>query len=229
MLQLLKLLQVIVMAAFEICGLALIVLAVCFFWWRDKRDEDFAELVERWREEQTRRERTAQEQPRNEQSRSEQVMQEQPSKHVQAVQQPSQNEQRQDEWAALNRLRDEIERRERQANQRGAEPVLKNGVYRRKQALFGPWPLFLHQNDEQYARYVRSRCQQIQLKLEDDHPYTIIGTSGEYKTSLRSCTCMDFRKNLQGLVPCKHMYFLARQCGYDVDAIFANYQENARR
>ena len=29
--QLLKLLQVIVMAAFEICGLALIVLAVCFF------------------------------------------------------------------------------------------------------------------------------------------------------------------------------------------------------
>lgn len=128
--QLLKLLQVILMAAFEICGLALIVLAVCFFWWRDKRDEDFAELVERWRAEQTRRERTAQEQPRNEQSRSEQVMQEQPSKHVQAVQQPSQNEQRQDEWVALNRLRDEIERRERQANQRGAEPVLKNGVYR---------------------------------------------------------------------------------------------------
>ena len=144
--QLLKLLQVILMAAFEICGLALIVLTVCFFWWRDKRDEDFAELVERWREEQTRRERTAQEQPRNEQSRSEQAKQEQPSKHVQAVQQLSQNEQRQDGWAALNRLRDEIERRERQANQRGAEPVLKNGVYRRKQALFGPWPLFLHQN-----------------------------------------------------------------------------------
>lgn len=227
--QLLKLLQVILMAAFEICGLALIVLAVRFFWWRDKRDEDFAELVERWREERIRSERTAQEQPRNEQSMSEQVKQEQPSKHVQAAQQPSQNEQKQDEWAALNRLRGEIERRERQANQRGAEPVLKNGVYRRKQALFGPWPLFLHQNDEQYARYVRSRCQQIQLKLEDDHPYTIIGTSGEYKTSLRSCTCMDFRKNQQGLAPCKHMYFLARQCGYDVDAIFANYQENTRR
>lgn len=178
--QLLKLLQVIVMSAFEICGLALVVLAVRFFWWRDKRDEDFAELVERWREEQTRSERTAQEQPRNEQSMSEQAKQEQPSKHVRAAQQPAQNEQKQDEWAALNRLRDEIERRERQANQRGAEPVLKNGVYRRKQAPFGPWPLFLHQNDEQYARYVRSRCQQIQLKLEDEQPYTIIGTSGEY-------------------------------------------------
>lgn len=212
--QLLKLLQVIVMAAFEICGLALIVLAVCFFWWRDKRDEDFAELVERRREEQSRRERT---------------MQKHPSKHVRAAQQPSQNEQRQDEWAALYRLRDEIERRERQANQRGAEPAPRNGVYRRKQALFGPWALFLHQNDEQYARYVRSRCQQLQLKLEDDLPYTIIGTTGEYKTSLRSCTCMDFRKNQQGLAPCKHMYFLARQCGYDVDAIFANYQEYARR
>lgn len=61
--QLLKLLQVILMAAFEICGLALIVLAVRFFWWRDKRDEDFAELVERRREEQTRSEWTAQEQP----------------------------------------------------------------------------------------------------------------------------------------------------------------------
>lgn len=227
--QLLKLLQVILMATFEICGLALIVLAVRFFWWRDKRDEDFAELVERWREKQTQSERTAQEQPRNKQFRSKQVMQEHPSKHVRAVQRPSQNEQRQDEWAALNRLRDEIERRERHANQHGAEPVLNNGVYRWKQAQFGPWPLFLHQNDEQYARYVRSRCQQIQLKLEDDHTYTIIGTSGEYKTSLRSCTCMDFRKNQQGLAPCKHMYFLARQCGYDVDAIFANYQENARR
>ena len=40
--QLLKLLQVIVMSAFEICGLALVVLAVRFFWWRDKRNEDFA-------------------------------------------------------------------------------------------------------------------------------------------------------------------------------------------
>lgn len=227
--QLLKLLQVILMAAFEICGLVLIVLAVRFFWWRDKRDEDFAELVERRREEQTRSEQTAQEQLRNQQSRSEQVMQEQPSKRVPTPQELLQNEQRQDEWAALNRLRDEIERRERQANPRGAKPILKNGVYRRKQALFGPWPLFLHQNDEQYARYVRSRCQPIQLKLEDDHPYTIIGTSGEYKTSLRSCTCMDFRKNLQGLAPCKHMYFLARQCGYEVDAIFVNYQEKARR
>lgn len=115
--QLLKLLKVIVMSAFEICGLALVVLAVRFFLWRDKRDEDFAELVERWREEQTRSERTAQEQPRNEQSMSEQAKQEQPSKHVRAAQQPSQNEQKQDEWAALNLLRDEIERRERQANQ----------------------------------------------------------------------------------------------------------------
>ena len=84
--QLLKLLQVILMAAFEICGLALVVLAVRFFWWRDKRDEDFAELVERWREEQTRSERTVQKQPRNEQSRSERMMQEQPSKHVRVVQ-----------------------------------------------------------------------------------------------------------------------------------------------
>ena len=227
--QLLKLLQVILMAAFESCGLALIVLAIRFFWWRDKRDEDFAELVERRREEQTRSERTAQEQPRNEQSRSERVMQEQPSKRVRTAQEPSPDERWQGEWAALNCLRDEIERRERQANPRGAKPILKNGVYWRKQALFDPWPLFLHQNDEQYARYVRSRCQTIQLKLEDDHPYTVIGTSGEYKTSLRSCTSMDFRKNLQGLAPCKHMYFLARQFGYEVDAIFANYQEKALR
>ena len=207
----------------------MIVLAVRFFWWRDKRDEDFAELVERRREEQTRSEWTAQEQLRNKQSRSERVMKDQPSKRVSTPQELFQNEQRQDEWAALNCLRDEIERRERQANPRGAKQILKNGVYRRRKALFGPWPLFLHQNDEQYARYVRSRCQPIQLKLEDDHLYTIIGISGEYKTSLRSCTCMDFRKNQQGLAPCKHMYFLARQCGYEVDAIFVNYQEKARQ
>ena len=156
-------------------------------------------------------------------------MKDQPSKRVSTPQELFQNEQRQDEWAALNCLRDEIERRERQANPRGAKPILKNGVYRRRKALFGPWPLFLHQNDEQYARYVRSRCQPIQLKLEDDHLYTIIGISGEYKTLLRSCTCMDFRKNQQGLAPCKHMYFLARQCGYEVDAIFVNYQEKARQ
>ena len=60
----------------------MIVLAVRFFWWRDKRDEDFAELVERRREEQTRSEWTAQEQLRNKQSRSERVMKDQPSKRV---------------------------------------------------------------------------------------------------------------------------------------------------
>lgn len=40
-------------------------------------------------------------------------------------------------------------------------------------------------------------------------------SKGIYKTTLKKCSCPDFQKRHR---PCKHMYFLADQCGIDVKA-----------
>ena len=93
---------------------------------------------------------------------------------------------------------------------------------------FAPWPSCVHRDDGQYMRYLRSKSEDIRLKLSPDQTYEIIGTSGRYKTSLRSCTCPDFGKNQHGGAPCKHIYFLARHCNIDVDAIFEDYHKYGR-
>lgn len=93
---------------------------------------------------------------------------------------------------------------------------------------FAPWPSCVHRDDGQYTRYLRSKSEDIRLKLSPDQTYEIIGTSGRYKTSLRSCTCPDFGKNQHGGAPCKHIYFLARHCNIDVDGIFEDYHKNGR-
>ena len=53
---------------------------------------------------------------------------------------------------------------------------------------FAPWSGCVHRDDGQYARYLRSKSEDIRLSLSPDQTYEIIGTSGRYKTSLRSCT-----------------------------------------
>lgn len=194
-----NLLKLILLVTVELCGMTAIVMVVRFLWWRSKRDDDFAELLEQHREEQARIERAAQEKAQRER----------------AVQEQARNERMKREPSPT-----EWTRRAYPARIRATESIPPNGIYRRGCGLFGPWPLYIHQDEEQYNRFIRSKCQPIQLKLADDQTYTVIGTTGVYRTSLRSCTCMDFRKNQQGQAPCKHMYFLARQCGYDVDAIF---------
>ena len=93
---------------------------------------------------------------------------------------------------------------------------------------FAPWSGCVHRDDGQYARYLRSKSEDIRLSLSPDQTYEIIGTSGRYKTSLRSCTCPDFSKNQHGGAPCKHIYFLARHCNIDVDAIFEDYHKYGR-
>ena len=37
-------------------------------------------------------------------------------------------------------------------------------------------------------------------------------TNGKYRTTLRRCSCPDFKKRK---VPCKHMYYLAAKCGVE--------------
>ncbi len=37
-------------------------------------------------------------------------------------------------------------------------------------------------------------------------------TNGKYRTTLRRCSCPDFKKRK---VPCKHMYYLASKCGVE--------------
>ena len=37
-------------------------------------------------------------------------------------------------------------------------------------------------------------------------------TGGKYRTTLRRCSCPDFKKRK---VPCKHMYYLAAKCGVE--------------
>ena len=37
-------------------------------------------------------------------------------------------------------------------------------------------------------------------------------TDGKYRTTLRRCSCPDFKKRK---VPCKHMYYLAAKCGVE--------------
>ena len=93
---------------------------------------------------------------------------------------------------------------------------------------FAPWPSCVHRDDGQYMRYLRSKSEDIRLNLSPDQTYEIIGTSGRYKTSLRSCTCPDFGRNQHGGAPCKHIYFLAPHCSIDVDAIFEDYRKYGR-
>lgn len=89
---------------------------------------------------------------------------------------------------------------------------------------FGVWPNACHQSPEQYQRYLRSVYENLTLLSQQGDQFKIKGSSGHvYQTSFSGCTCPDFINNLHRKAPCKHIYFLARQCGVDVDSIFKDY------
>lgn len=77
------------------------------------------------------------------------------------------------------------------------------------------WDPSIHEADGQYSRMERSQLNEISI-MEYDPIYKIAkvdGTTGNYLTSYRRCSCLDYRKRR---LPCKHMYALA--CELDGDA-----------
>lgn len=75
---------------------------------------------------------------------------------------------------------------------------------------FGDWDESIHEHYEQIARI--GNMLQINPKdvIFDIQNQTIL-VKGVYQTTLKECTCTDF---LMRRLPCKHIYFLARELGY---------------
>lgn len=78
---------------------------------------------------------------------------------------------------------------------------------------FGNWDESLHNDYDQIKRIIFSQ----RIKSEnatvnaDIESAEIVGRDGTYDVTLNNCTCYDFEsRNL----PCKHMYYLARELGY---------------
>lgn len=86
---------------------------------------------------------------------------------------------------------------------------------------FGNWDESLHNDYNQIKRIIFSQ----RIKPEnaiinaDVQSAVIIGRDGTYDVTLNNCTCFDFEsRNL----PCKHIYYLARELGYLEDLPKAN-------
>lgn len=94
---------------------------------------------------------------------------------------------------------------------------------------FGEWPLSVHQTEQQFTRYKRSKTDNLSILSQTDDGFVIQGTSDVYITTLNSCTCPDFNKNLHKKSPCKHIYFLAQQQGIDVQSIFTEFESKNTR
>lgn len=90
----------------------------------------------------------------------------------------------------------------------------------------------IHQMQEQQDRIQRAVEQNISVKsiLSNGYSGKIIGTTGNvYLTTLKNCTCKDFKQRQK---PCKHMYFLAAhtfRCNisenggtYELERLFEN-------
>lgn len=92
---------------------------------------------------------------------------------------------------------------------------------------FGSWNPSMLRCKEQFDRYQRSKSNSLSIIDRYNNIFIIQGTSDIYETTLNSCTCPDFIKNLHSQAPCKHIYFLARMHGFDVDSIFEDYNDNS--
>lgn len=94
---------------------------------------------------------------------------------------------------------------------------------------FGEWSLSVHQTEQQFTRYKRSKTDNLSILSQTDDGFVIQGTSDVYITTLNSCTCPDFNKKLHKKSPCKHIYFLAQQQGIDVQSIFTEFESKNTR
>lgn len=88
---------------------------------------------------------------------------------------------------------------------------------------FGNWPSSIHHSSAQLKRFQNSLDPHLKMLGPAGNCYKVQGTTGIYDVTLTSCNCPDFLINLHGQSPCKHIYFLARQLGIPVTAIFSDY------
>lgn len=128
--------------------------------------------------------------------------------------------------AELNRLQSAISERDAIIRRLQTATPLINTAPSNPPFSFGLWPSTVHQTEEQFKRYQRSKSNNLQILTQSDDGYVIQGTSDVYITTLDSCTCPDFNQNLHGQAPCKHIYYLARKQGFDVDSIFRDFPQN---
>lgn len=94
--------------------------------------------------------------------------------------------------------------------------LVKKGEKMEKKALesdriFSNYDDAIHQEPAQRERIQRSIEHNLSMKsmLSSGYSGKVVGTTGNlYLVSLNKCTCQDFKRRR---LPCKHMYYLARQ------------------
>lgn len=102
----------------------------------------------------------------------------------------------------------------------------------KRREIFDGFPNSIHLESEQQKRMVRADGKYLYVKdiSKDKKSGIVVGEQGEYRTSMSSCSCLDFQKRRQ---PCKHMYKLAFVTGrmnpdqyYQGDYKFKYYSRN---
>lgn len=106
--------------------------------------------------------------------------------------------------------------------------LAKRQTASKRTITFGNWPPSVHQNDMQFKRFQNSLDPRLKLICRTENGYKIQGGSGTYEATLNTCNCPDFLTNLHGQSPCKHIYFLARQCGIAVNSIFEDFPHDPK-
>lgn len=83
---------------------------------------------------------------------------------------------------------------------------------------FDHWDEATHKTPEQQRRIQRALTEPFKVVDYRDFIYSIQspGSGHTYYTTLRSCSCIDFKSNTAGKAPCKHIYFLAKHLGFPI-------------
>ena len=86
-------------------------------------------------------------------------------------------------------------------------------------STFGEWHENVHRGAAQSDRFERAANQPMSLlDYRENGVASIVGSSGTtYTTTLDYCSCEDFAKRGK---PCKHIYFLAIQMGFDSNGFY---------
>lgn len=86
-------------------------------------------------------------------------------------------------------------------------------------STFGEWHEKVHRGAAQSDRFERAAHQPMSLlDYRENGVASIVGSSGAtYTTTLDYCSCEDFAKRGK---PCKHIYFLAIQMGFDSSGFY---------
>lgn len=66
--------------------------------------------------------------------------------------------------------------------------------------------------DSRKGRAARGELTPVYIDAELKYGLFAGSEKGKYRTTLRGCSCPDFKKRK---VPCKHMYYVAEKCGVE--------------